>query len=227
MSQTPLTPGQRANRTGGSGVRKAQAAETEARLKDAARRVFARRGYLNTKIRDITDEAGRAAGSFYNHFPSKEALLEALLGDFVAEFDERIDHLGADHDLSDRATLREHVAAGWYAYKGHRAEFLALRQASMVGERFALRWRQRYVLEVRPMSEHMERLREAGYNLPGDPAVVASAVIAMLEQFCYVWLIENVAPGDRQLEDDEAIETLTSLILHGILGPAPHTAVKG
>jgi len=97
----------------------------------------------------------------------------------------------------------------------------------MVGERFALRWRQRYVLELRPMCEHMERLREAGHSLPGDPAVVASAVIAMLEQFFYVWLIENGEPGDPQLEDDEAIETLTSLILHGILGPAPHAAVEG
>ncbi|APE35418.1 hypothetical protein BOX37_17335 [Nocardia mangyaensis] len=43
---------------------------------------------LNTEIVDITGEAGRAAGSFYNDFESKEEVLAALAVDIGADADE-------------------------------------------------------------------------------------------------------------------------------------------
>jgi AcrR family transcriptional regulator len=71
---------------------------TRAKLLDAARALFARQGVDSTRIQEITDEADVGFGSFYNHFPSKEALIEAVLGDIVAAQGAEIDALTAQLD---------------------------------------------------------------------------------------------------------------------------------
>jgi AcrR family transcriptional regulator len=60
--------------------------QTRARLVQAARTLFAHRGVDNTRINEITDTADVGFGSFYNHFESKEAIIEAVLADTVASY---------------------------------------------------------------------------------------------------------------------------------------------
>ena len=71
---------------------------TRAKLLDAAKALFARQGVGSTRIQEITDEADVGFGSFYNHFPSKEALIEAVLADIVAAQGAEIDALTAHLD---------------------------------------------------------------------------------------------------------------------------------
>ena len=59
-------------------------ARTRARLVSAAGTLFARQGVDNTRINEITEEADVGFGSFYNHFESKEAIVEAVLADTIA-----------------------------------------------------------------------------------------------------------------------------------------------
>jgi AcrR family transcriptional regulator len=59
-------------------------ARTRARLVAAAGALFARQGVDNTRINEITEEADVGFGSFYNHFASKEAIVEAVLAETVA-----------------------------------------------------------------------------------------------------------------------------------------------
>lgn len=57
---------------------------TRAQLLAAARSLFARQGVERTRINEITEEADVGFGSFYNHFASKEAIVEAVLADMLA-----------------------------------------------------------------------------------------------------------------------------------------------
>ena len=53
------------------------------KLLKAAARCLARKGYEATTTRDIATEAKVSAGTLYNYFPSKEALIEELAEDVL------------------------------------------------------------------------------------------------------------------------------------------------
>lgn len=195
------------------GVRKQQAAQTEVELKAAAIRVFARVGYLNAKITDITAEAGRATGSFYKHFASKEKLLEALLADLLAEGDASAELAGHVADFRDREAVRWHVAVYWGFYRRHRTVIDALRQAATVDPAFARVSQQMMEPDVRHIADHL-----AGLDLPGDPLVVASIFTSVVPAFAALWASGNHPGLGRDIDDDEAIETLTSFVYAGIGG---------
>ncbi len=188
-------------------MRRQQAAQTAAELKAAAIRVFARTGYLNAKITDITAEAGRATGSFYKHFASKEQLLEALLADLLAEGDASAVTAEHSDDFRDREAVRYHVAAYWGFYRRHRTVIEALQQAAIVDETFARRSQAMMEPDLRHIADHLAKIDD----LPGDPLVVATIFTATISSLGQRWL-----SAGREIADDEAIETLTSFLHRGM-----------
>jgi AcrR family transcriptional regulator len=201
-------------------TRRAQREETEQALKRAAVVVFGRAGYLNSKITDITAEAGRAAGSFYSHFPNKEALLEALLTDLLAQGDDMAEDPAHNTDFSDRAAVRGHVANYWWFYKQHAALMTALQQAATVDERFAERSRELLEPDLFHLAGHIEEARDNGARLPGEPVVVAALMRAAMAQFAQFWVGEGGVRG-VVLSDDDAIDVITSFVHGGIGNAAP------
>jgi AcrR family transcriptional regulator len=197
-----------------------QAASTEAALKEAARRVFARQGYLNTKITDITAEAGRAAGSFYNHFTSKEELLTALLTDALAESDAAIFAPDSQHraDFSDRDSVRWHVESYWRFYSRHAVELTALRQAALVNAEFGAQLEAMMAGNVDHLDDHLDPITKSGRSLPGSPELVLTIFAGLLDGFSYRWQLSEGRFGGRRIDDEEAIDTLTEFIYRALNG---------
>jgi AcrR family transcriptional regulator len=78
-------------------------AQTRAQLLDAARRLFARQGVDATAIAEITDEADVGFGSFYNHFASKDEIVEIALNESLEHQAKIVDAL--TDDLEDPAEI--------------------------------------------------------------------------------------------------------------------------
>jgi AcrR family transcriptional regulator len=200
-------------------TRKEKAEQTQAALKEAARRQFLERGYLNTKITDITAAAGRATGVFYDHFASKEALLHALLADMYGQGDTAIsahEHGGdgGGHDLTDREQLRAHLAVGWQTMSTNLPVVIALHEeAATAGPASGRAWQQ-LTEGTDSFRDHLAALVERGHGLPGPPELVGAAMGALLSSLAYALL----PLADRPYSDDEVLDTLTDLVLKGIAG---------
>lgn len=67
------------------GRREAHKQATREALKEAARRLFAERGYEQTTVRDIATEAGVTERTFYRYFGDKSALVADELLAWLAE----------------------------------------------------------------------------------------------------------------------------------------------
>ena len=197
------------------GVRKDRAAETAAALKDAARQQFLERGYLNTKITDITAAAGRATGSFYEHFSGKEELLQALLADMQSQASAQITQQHPpDHDLTDRGQLHAHLAVAWQAMRSNLPVMMAVFESTMIQSPASGEAWQRLTQDTVMLRDHLRYSQDHGHPLPGDPELIGAAMGGMLSMLAYSLL----PSGDAAYSDEQVIDTLTDLLLTGING---------
>ncbi len=67
--------------------RERRRAETRERLFRAALELFARRGFLETTVEDITEAADVGKGTFFNYFPTKEHVLATFGAQRIAEIE--------------------------------------------------------------------------------------------------------------------------------------------
>lgn len=192
---------------------------TEAAFLDAARRTFAEKGYFNTKISDIAAAAGRSAGSFYNYYDNKEQLLEALLEEFSAEVVSASSLQSSAGDPHEG--VRAAVTAYWTTYKKYLPEMIGLFQMSMLDPDFRQRWRDNRAAGIKAVLSGLHGAERSGQHVGLDLPTLASALVSLLESFCWTWL---AAGGDADVEtpdDATAIATLTEIWYRTVYGATP------
>lgn len=196
-------------------TRKEMAAETEAALKVAARAMFLEQGYLNTKITDITKAAGRAAGSFYNHFAGKEEVLTALFDDLFAAGDEMA-ATAAEHDpdFTKLSAIRWHVERYWRFHDENGGLMTALSEAAVVSEKAAATRRTLILEQNADMIDHVGHI-DAGH-LPGPALPTIVALFGMVPPFVDNW--RTTDGFDGTMTEDQGIDLLATLIHRGLNG---------
>jgi AcrR family transcriptional regulator len=205
-----------------AGNRGRKGRRTDEAFREAARVVFAREGYLNAKISDIAAAAGRSVASFYNYYDTKADLLIALAEEFHAEATQMA-ILPYRSGLSREDALREAVAGFWRTYAKRRGELIGIFQAAMLEGEFRDRWLKIRAEAITRIAAEVRRAQADGYCPGVDPVLTASALSAMLEHFCYIWLGQGGEqldqagePADVPFDDERALDALATIWVRAV-----------
>lgn len=127
---------------------------------DEAEKLLAEKGYHDASIDEIAARAGVAKGTLYQHFPSKEALILALLERNIKLFEQTIERV-AQETLPARTRLEKLLHYVYQERLGQHRPLLQLidqsaeiRQAILLGKQGHIyeRWQQ-ITLQIRRMLE--------------------------------------------------------------------------
>lgn len=182
---------------------------TRQRLLDGARRVFEERGFIDTRIAHIAREAGVAYGSFYTHFPSKEAIFYEVADQLFAEM--FVPDGGPSGD-----TPRERLEAAnrtyWERYRQNARLMGIVEQVATIDDEFRqVRQRHRQTANDRTASS-IRRWQERGLVAEDvDAPIAAQALGAMVDRMLYLRCV--LGEGDAGPAALETVNLLTARAL--------------
>jgi len=180
-------------------------ARTRGELLVAAKRLLAAKGFHATKIADIAAAADVGTGTFYLHFPTKEALFSDLVRETAIRAKEEMDRAKAPYtDPRDQTraaieTFFRYADSNREVFKilfGHSAHFDAL-------------LREVHQLFIVDIEENHARGVAAGVLQSFRPAIVAQAVVGMLSQVVSWWL------EHEDISVEEITHTISRLLMEG------------
>lgn len=154
--------------------------DTADRIRKAALRLFASRGYAAVPMRMIAQELGLQAGALYNHFPTKQALLRDLLVSHLTALIAEWEGLGVDQndpqkalDAFTRFHIRYHIGRVDEVFIAN----MELRSLEPEGFREVEALRQRYEAILTTILQ--EGARRGVFDV-ADPRIATMAIVAML-----------------------------------------------
>jgi AcrR family transcriptional regulator len=189
--------------------------QTQAAIDAAARTVVARKGILAATIADIAAEAGRSTASFYNYYDSKEEMVREWALRFRDEANQRAQTV-VRHGLSNRERAQQAAAAHWHTYKNRLAEMISVSQLAMINDDFAQYWAEICAIPTSFITEMVRRAQADGYGAGDDPQLIAVAIVAMLNQFCYLQLAGPGSSAVGDTDDEACINTMANIFYRAI-----------
>ena len=184
--------------------------QTRRAIEQAARKLFAERGFHGTTLSDITSAAGKSPAVFYRYFADKEDLLAALAQSFLHDI---VTPSGVSLQLpetpDDNAFFVSVVTGYWNMFKQNIGIMIAVAQLAATQPRFAAVQNdfRRFGMDI--VAASVRRAHEQGYGDELDPEHTAAAIALLFENFTTVFV--GTSGLGVEISDEDAIATLSRI----------------
>lgn len=189
-------------------------ARTRARLVTAAREVFETEGFINTRIASIARTAQVAYGTFYSHFPSKEAIFMEVASELFEEMfreDPAAEH--QDPAKNPRERLERSNRIYYENYKRNSALMAIIEQVEQIDPEFReLRNGHRRLNAARGAAAIAHWQEQGLVSGKIDPRITAFAISSMVDRTLTLQFVVG-----EDIDGDEVLHTLNELTI-GALG---------
>jgi AcrR family transcriptional regulator len=193
-----------------SGTLSAKGRQTRQAIEQAARKLFAERGFHGTTLADITSAAGKSPAAFYRYFADKEDLLAALAESFLLDI---VTPSGVSLHLpdspDDNAFFTAVVTGYWNMFKQNIGIMIAVAQLAATQPRFAAVQNEfrRFGMDI--VAASVRRAQEQGFGDELDPEHTAAAIALLFENFTTVFV--GTSGLGVEISDEDAIATLSRI----------------
>jgi len=188
----------------------AKGRQTREAIAQAARTLFAERGFHGTTLSDITSAAGKSPAVFYRYFTDKEDLLAALAESFLHDVVTPSGlRLALPTSADDDAFFTTVVSGYWTMFTQNIGIMIAVAQLAATQSRFAEVQNEfrRFGMDI--IAASVRRAQEQGYGGELNPEWTAAAIALLFENFT------TVVAGNSELgldiDDENAIATLSRI----------------
>ena len=195
-------------------TRSTKGRQTREAIEQAARKLFAERGFHGTTLADITSAAGKSSAVFYRYFDDKEDLLEVLAESFLHE---RLSGpaLRLPESPDDTEFFTSAVTGYWGIFKQNVGIMVAVAQLGATQPRFAAVQNEFRRFGIDIVRASVLRAQQQGYGtFEGahlDPEHIALAIALLFEQFTTVYLRADAAALGMHTTDEDAVRTLATI----------------
>ncbi|MEW1956564.1 TetR/AcrR family transcriptional regulator [Kineococcus sp. NPDC059986] len=189
--------------------------DRERAILDTAERLLGERSYADVAVDDLARGAGLSRPTFYFYFPSKEAVLLALLDRVVAEARARRDEAVADPAPDVEGRWRQVIGAIAQPFRSHLAVTLAAAEARATSVAVREVWNgvmERFVDET---AAQVEAERARGAAPDGPPARQLAIALNWMNERVLHSAFAGEQPG---LAADDAVEVLLTVWMRTIYG---------
>jgi AcrR family transcriptional regulator len=173
--------------------------ETRTRILEAAVKVFATKGYHDTKVDDIVSESSTSKGSFYFYFPSKQDIFLALSDTFADLLESKITQ-AMEKEVHGMQQMDAALRASLGLFSQYRGlAKVALVQAVGLGAVFEERRRAINNRLTGLIQSRLERAAADGSIPPLQAEITARAWVGALNEVVIHWIYTGTPPLEESL----------------------------